>query len=343
MKQHMNKILYLSIVCFFCYACQSPGGQETETEKEDVMSYIASHALDSLLIEFEADSGLVIVMDSKLNKILSKSYARRNSAGINHAAYFPHCFPAMIRGMVYLAALQVDGFDDEMVVNTGSGIYQSHLPLNGKEKEIIKDHNWRRGGYQSITIMRGFEVHSNIAMTMAIEKALNLNGKVFLSALKQQGVEIDKDNISLNNLMRVNVTPEEQIKWMNLVAMVGRSDSLWTEQQTKKEFMNAIKRLRNALRQDISQGLSKKADSYVTDVCGTGFTYKGEDYDDLDKSIYSCAFCGYFPINDPVCTIYVELSKTGLPLSAGAMCGGIFKTIVEDLCTSNIKSLNKLQ
>lgn len=333
---------FLPIILSF-YACQSKGEQESETEKEEVISYLVSRTLDNLLIEYEADSGLVIIMDSKQNKIISRIFAHRSNSGINHSAYHPICFPAMIRGMVYLAALQVDHIEDEMVYNTGPGIYLSHLPLGKKEKELIKDHNWRRGGYNSISMQRGFEVHSNIATTMVIEHALSLNSEMFLNALKQQGINIEKNDISLNNLLSIKITPEEQTMWMNLVATIGRSDSLYIDLQSNKKFMFAINRLRKVLRQEVKQGLSRKADSYITDVCGTGFTYKSADYDVPDKSIYWCAFCGYFPIYDPVCTIYVELSKSGLPLSAGGMCGRIFKTIVEDLCTANIESLKKMQ
>ena len=70
-------------------------------------------------------------------------------------------------GSVFKTASMLVALDDGVVdttyaVNTGGGVY----PMHGRE---MKDHNWRRGGYGTITLPRILEVSSNIGVSRIID------------------------------------------------------------------------------------------------------------------------------------------------------------------------------
>ena len=125
------------------------------------------------------------------------------------------------------------------------------------------------------------------------------------------------------------MSPEEQVRWLNYIAIGG--DSTISEKEQK-----AIKQLQIALRTSVSQGLSRKADSKWVDVSGKTFTWQ---IDEASTPIqYMLGFYGYFPSNNPICTIYIELSKPGLPAS-GAMAAFVFTSILDQLYCANLESI----
>ena len=97
-----------------------------------------------------------------------------------------------------------------------------------------------------------------------------------------------------------------------------------------------IKRHQIALRLSVSQGLSKKADSKWVDVSRNTFTWQSDE--NRIPIQYILGFYGYFPSNNPMCTIYVELSKPGLPAS-GSMAANVFTSIIDQLYNANLESL----
>lgn len=328
-KLNIKTLFVFAIMIYSYVACERRTYVNIEKVKESFMSDIAYKALDSVLIVVGADSGLVVIMDSQNNEIITKVSSQRKGNTITHSACESECIPVIMRSIIYYSALQVEGIDDGIIFNTGSGVYESELPHNKPEKELIRDHNWRRGGYGSISIQRGFEVESNITSTMTIERAMKNNSKAFVSILKQQNILIEEQDVSFLNLMDKKLSPEEQVKWLNYIAIGG--DSTISEKEQR-----AIKQHQIALRTSVSQGLSRKADSKWVDVSGKTFTWQS----DLNRTPtqYLLGFYGYFPSNNPICTIYVELSKPGLPAS-GAMAAYVFTSIIDQLYYANLESL----
>lgn len=328
-KLNIKTLFVLAFMVYSYVACERRPYAITKKVKESFMSDIAYKALDSVLFEVGADSGLVVIMDSQSNEIITKVSSQREWNRITHYACESDSIPAIMRSIVYYTALQIEGIYDSIVFNTGSGIYESKLPQNKSEKELIRDHNWRRGGYGSISIQRGFEVSSNIATTMTIETAMRKNSQAFIKLLKQQNILIEEQDVSFFHLMDIKMSPEEQVKWLNYIAIGG--DSTISEKERK-----AIKQHQIALRTSVSQGLSRKAESKWADVSGKTFTWQSDEASTPIQ--YMLGFYGYFPSNNPICTIYIELSKSGLPAS-GAMAASVFTSIIDQLYCANLESL----
>lgn len=92
-------------------------------------------------------------------------------------------------GSVFKTASMLVALDDGVVdttyaVNTGSGVY----PMHGRE---MKDHNWRRGGYGTITLPRILEVSSNIGVSRIIDDKYGSKPEKFIEGIYRTGLAAD--------------------------------------------------------------------------------------------------------------------------------------------------------
>jgi len=95
-------------------------------------------------------------------------------------------------GSVFKTASLMVALDDGVVdttytVDTGSGIWDMY----GAK---MKDHNWHRGGYQTISLPRALEVSSNIGVSRIIDKYYHDNPEKFVEGLDRIGI---RENLHL--------------------------------------------------------------------------------------------------------------------------------------------------
>jgi cell division protein FtsI (penicillin-binding protein 3) len=74
--------------------------------------------------------------------------------------------------------------DTSYVIHTGSGVMEMH-------GRLMKDHNWRRGGYQDINVARALEVSSNIGVSYVIDKFYGSNPTKYVQGLYRVGIHED--------------------------------------------------------------------------------------------------------------------------------------------------------
>lgn len=94
-------------------------------------------------------------------------------------------------GSVFKTASIMVALDDGVVdttytVDTGCGIWNMY----GRD---MKDHNWRRGGYQTITLPRTLEVSSNIGVSRIIDDHYHDCPEKFVEGLYRIGIASDLD------------------------------------------------------------------------------------------------------------------------------------------------------
>ena len=126
------------------------------------------HAVDSLLRdELEMIDGLqgqVIVMEVQTGEVLALSGLERNFEGkyqpCRNFAYQQE-LGALTMAASYLALLEI-GVDSGYVVHTGNGV----TPVD--EGLVMRDHNWRRGGYGDINLSTALEISSNIGIASPV-------------------------------------------------------------------------------------------------------------------------------------------------------------------------------
>ena len=103
---------------------------------------------------------------------------------VNNAVSY-RCEPGSVFKVAsFLVALDDGVVDTSFVIHTGCGVMEMH----GRP---MKDHNWRRGGYQDINVARALEVSSNIGVSYVIDKFYGSNPTKYVEGLYRVGIHED--------------------------------------------------------------------------------------------------------------------------------------------------------
>ena len=249
---------------------------------------------------------IVYVVETKTGKIkASVAYERKGNSFVPYKDTYNQEQSVMECGSTYLALLSTGKVTPEHVYDTGAGIYGN-----------VRDHNWRRGGYGTISLERALEVRSQIAFTMAKEQTFGGNTSEF-------------DDLIYSYLGGWPNCAFGILTFYNAVANGGKMVELVSEGaygnviQEQMAQPQHIKELQVGLEHSVSQGLMRKAGRDYVKVSACGRTFN------LTDNYRRMELCGYFPSEDPLYTIMVILEKDGLPASAGGMCGPIFAGTVD--------------
>jgi len=150
---------------------------------------IAERALIDELKEIGGVEGVAIVMDVPTGDVKAMVNMTRCGDGeyreIRNAAVSNLLEP----GSVFKTASIMVALDDGVVdttykVNTGSGVWDMH-------GRWMKDHNWRRGGYQTISLPRSLEVSSNIGVSRIIDEHYGDHPEKFVEGIYRTGLADD--------------------------------------------------------------------------------------------------------------------------------------------------------
>ena len=331
------------------------------------------HAVDSLLRdELEMIDGLqgqVIVMEVQTGEVLALSGLERNFEGkyqpCKNFAYQQE-LGALMHTVSLLAVLETGKARLSDVVHTGSGVWPVE---DGYE---MKDHNWHRGGYGSITLDRALAVSSNVGISLSVNKVFGNNNQAFFDLLDKMSFG-QPDNIEgidgLNHTSYSSpkdgdwanwklwwsaigyerkIAPIQMLTFYNAIANDGKMVKP-TLKTGEIEIINPqiaskanIKKMQVVLEHVVSQGLGRKAGTPLLRVAGKTGTSQVGEYDfgkDTYVNEYQLAFCGYFPADAPKYSIIVSMNKLGLPASGGGMAGVVFHNIVEWMITHGMPPL----
>lgn len=320
-------------------------------------------AVDSLLnkklTEIGGLQGQVIVMEVQTGEILAMVGLERNFEGkfqpCKNFAYQQE--PGSLTKTASLLATLETGklkLSDEVVV--GEGVW----PID--DDIVMKDHNWRRGGYGIITFSHALEVSSNIGIAKAVNKVFGSHHQQFFDVLEKMsfgqpdhidGIEglkpafyiSPKDSDWVNWQLwwsaigyEQKIAPIQMLTFYNAIANDGKMVKP-TLKTGEIEIINPqiaskanIDSMQVLLEHVVSQGLGRRAETPYVSVAGkTGTSQVGEyDFGEENYVIeYQVAFCGYFPADKPKYSMIVSMNKLGLPASGGGMAGALFHDIVE--------------
>lgn len=330
------------------------------------------HAVDSLLRdELEMIDGLqgqVIVMEVQTGEVLALSGLERNFEGkyqpCRNFAYQQE-LGALTMAASYLALLEI-GVDSGYVVHTGNGV----TPVD--EGLVMRDHNWRRGGYGDINLSTALEISSNIGIASPVSNFFMGRENDFYDILNKMSFGQPSDIDGIEGLhpssysspkdadwtsykiwwsaigYERKIAPIQMLTFYNAIANNGKMVKP-TLKTGEIEIINPqiaspqnIQNMQTVLRHVVSQGLGRKAGSSILPVAGKTGTSLIEEYDYYNEvgtplANYQLAFCGYFPADEPKYSIIVSMNKLGLPASGGGMAGVVFHNIVEwmivqDMC-----------
>lgn len=353
----------LTIVCYLIYnRCSSTGNTLPMSQEGSTISPALQHAADSLLndklTEINGLQGQVIIMNVQTGEILAMAGRERNFEGkfqpCQNFAYQQE-LGALTMTVSLLVGLESGKAHLSDVVDTGNGVWQID------DDRIMKDHNWRRGGYGEVTLDRALGVSSNIGISKTIWSLFKGHEQDYFNKLDSmsfgqpssiEGIEglrpsvysspKDSDWVNKDILWSAigynrKIAPIQMLTFYNAIANNGKmvkptlvpgTAEVVNEQIAKKEN---IALMQQTLEHVVSQGLRHKAGSAKILVAGKTGTSQVNEYYEGDNTVseYQVAFCGFFPANKPKYSMIVSLNKIGLPASGGGMAGDAFHNIVE--------------
>ena len=353
----------LSIVCYIIYnRCSSTDNTLPMFQEGSTISPALQHAADSLLndklTEINGLQGQVIVMNVQTGEILAMAGRERNFEGkfqpCQNFAYQQE-LGSQIKVASLLIALETGKAHLSDVVNTGNGVWQID------DDRIIKDFNWRRGGYGEVTLDRALEVSSNIGISKTIWSLFKGHEQDYFNKLDSmsfgqpssiEGIDglrpsiynspKDSDWVNKDILWSAigynrKIAPIQMLTFYNAFANNGKmvkptlipgNTEVINEQIAKSENVTSMQQ---TLEHVVSQGVGRNAGSDRIKVVGKTGTSQVNEYYEGDNTVseYHLAFCGYFPADKPKYSMIVSLNKLGLPASSVIMAGNAFSNIVE--------------
>ena len=313
--------------------------------------------------------GQVIVMEVETGEILALSGLERNFEGkfqpCKNFAYQQELGSLMKTAS--LLTLFERGIDSSYVVHTKEGIWGVDIGW------VMRDHNWRRGGYGDVNLARALEVSSNIGIGMPVWESYkgheqdffdDLNKMSFgqpdfidgIDGLKPTTYDSPKDSDWVNKFIiwsaigyNRKIAPIQMLNFYNAIANNGKMVKP-TLKTGEIEIINPqiaskdnIKKIQVILEHVVSQGLGRKAGSPIIRVAGKTGTSQVGEYDFGNENYvdeYQLAFCGYFPADKPKYSMIVSINKLGLPASGGGMSGVVFHDIMNWMITHDLHSLS---
>ena len=314
--------------------------------------------------------GQAIVMEVQSGEILAMSGLERNFEGkfqpCKNFAYQQELGSLMKTAS--LLTLFERGIDSTYVVHTGVGVWGLD------DNWVLRDHNWRRGGYGDMNIARALEVSSNIGIGVPVWESYKgheqdffdeLNKMSFgqpdfingIEGLKPTTYDSPKDSDWVNKFIiwsaigyNRKIAPIQILTFYNAIANDGKMVKP-TLKTGEIEIINPqiaskdnIKKMQVILDHVVSQGLGRKAGTPILRVAGKTGTSQVNEYDYYNEVgtplvEYQLAFCGYFPADAPKYSMIVSINKLGLPASGGGMAGVVFHDIMNWIITHDMHSL----
>ncbi len=119
--------------------------------------------------------------------------------------------PGSVFKPVSIMTVLEDGYcDTTKIVETAGGVW----PMYGRQ---MKDHNWRRGGYGTISLPRTLEVSSNIGVSRIIDQYYHNDPEKFIRGVYRTGIQEDF-HLPLPGYSRAQIRIPKKAKngqWLN--------------------------------------------------------------------------------------------------------------------------------
>lgn len=151
---------------------------------------VADKALRKKLKEpsVNGEVGIAIVMEVSTGDVKAIVNLTRGSDGEYYEVKNNAVSDLMEPGSTFKTASIMVGLEDGLIKKTDrvdctGGIYQMH-------GRYMKDHNWRKGGYGSLTVSEILEQSSNIGVSRLIDQAYHDNPQRYVDGLRREGVGI---------------------------------------------------------------------------------------------------------------------------------------------------------
>lgn len=336
------------------------------------MQDICEKALREKLEEIDAVSGVCVLMEVATGDIKAMTGLSRRSDGTYHEDMALPVTDLYEPGSVFKPMSFLVAMDDGVVsmsdcVNVGNGIHEF-----GTSK--MKDHNWRSGGYGTLTVPQIIAKSSNVGVSVLIDKHYRDCPQKFVDGLYRIGVAEDL-KIPLPGYKKPRIrgpkdrsywartalpwmsigyetqnVPVNTLNFYNAIANNGKMlrprlvKAILRDGQVVKEFPVEVLRERMARPEAVSN-VRTCLETVITNGVGkaagsklfpvAGKTGTAQIWTGQGRSSeYFISFAGYFPADRPQYSCIVCIRKPA-PASGGGMCGPVFKRVAESVMARN--------
>ncbi|NDW12446.1 PASTA domain-containing protein [Bacteroides sp. 214] len=163
-------------------------GYDVVTTIDVGMQDICEKALVDMLREINATEGVVVLMETETGDVKGIVNMTRVGVGQYREIRNGALSNMMEPGSTFKTASMMVALEDGYIttedgVDTGNGIKMMH-------NRPMRDHNWRRGGYQYLTVPQILMVSSNIGISTLIEKHYGKDPGKFVEGLYRMSMNV---------------------------------------------------------------------------------------------------------------------------------------------------------
>ena len=341
-------------------------GADIYTTLDIEMQDICETAMRDKLEVIKAKNACVVLMEVKTGEIKAMVNLERAGDG----SYFEGRNMAVadmsepgstFKTMSLMVALDHGVCDTSDVLNINNGVWMFY---NSK----MTDHNWHKGGYDSLSVAGILAQSSNVGVSRIIDEYYKKKPMDFINAVLATGFA-DQLDFGVSGTMRPMITTPDSKLWSGVtlpwmsIGYATQVPPIYT-----LNFYNAIanggKMMRPYLVREIKRDgqvlVSNKPEVAKSSICksstlkkvqgmlegvveyGTAKTIKSEQFAIAGKTgtaqlgygkggvvKHQVSFCGYFPADNPMYSCIVVVKEPQMAPAAAFMCGDVFKKIAE--------------
>lgn len=284
-------------------------------QEQSIQEYVDSVTYYRMLTD-GCKRAIVYVVETETGKMIAHSSLEDTG---NHVIPFEDSFNRendYMHGVAtYLAVQWTGNVSSNTIIDTGYGVYED---ASGR---LIRDHNWRRGGYGEISLEYALTHRSEVGLTKAVEMAYKNDKEAYEH---QISFYLNNQPDNLMGMLTFYNTIANGGKMVKICGPEEKEATVIHEQICYPEY---IKPVQQAMERCVSEGLFQKAGNEYRDVAACGRTLH------ITDTTYRLELCGFFPTKNPQYTIMVVMEKEGLPASSGETCGPLFSQVVVGLLT----------
>lgn len=352
----------------------SKRGGDIYTTIDIEMQDICETVLREKLEVIKAKNACLVLMEVKTGEIKSMVNLQRASDG----SYFEGWNMAVadlsepgstFKTMSLMVALDHNVCDTADTVNLNHGVWMFH---NAR----MTDHNWRKGGYDTLSVAGILAQSSNVGVSRIIDEHYKKDPMKFIDAVKATGfaekIDIGVPGTAVPRIATpksktwsrvalpwmsigyvVQVPPIYTLNFYNAIANGGkmmrpylvkeiRRDGYVKESNSPQVVKSSIckastlKKVQGMLEGVVEYGTAKSISSDLFPIAGKTGTAQ-LGYGKGGVTKHQVSFCGYFPADKPMYSCIVVVKEPQMSPAAAFMCGEVFKKVAERIYSQEVE------
>lgn len=302
------KVFVATSILLLAIACKERNSMR-EVTVIPAVNHFTDSLLSSLIEEQKADSGIIMVVSTPTGYVRAVSgYFRNRDCRLED--FHKEEYSSMGKVATWLVALNSGKIALTDTVDTSEGVY----PVNGI---LLKDSNWKDGGYGKLTYLDAFARQSSIATYMAASKAYN-DVDDFVEAIRLTGLDMSyADSRFKTALVWASlgygyiISAWDMLEFFNGIANQGKkvallpvADSIFVDKERMADLKH-IQAIKKIFEDKDNLGKLNLSDKKTTGGMGTTTQLSATP----DNEKYKMELCGYFPSYNPQYTVYICIYK----------------------------------